>query len=311
MQSMTAEHLVPLPEQRLRQLYKLMNPIMTFIQWQLLADAIYINTSQTNTPHGIQPFRWKDEIDPDDLPRRIQIMQPNPGGIHFLTILNIKNIEKFNTRDLLLLTDLRSLVILRMEDNGTATTSHHSEFSCYKPSLNLNDNLVRGWSDKQQPFASLRSLILIAMPGSLSVHTLRYATKFPQIKVVHVNSPLTNPRPVIGRPLKDAPWWTAVECHYRPSWDTALNYAELGLDNPYTSVTLAPPEEPGQVNNKALLGSLSVWEFSRDWNIEVKRAEEAPVTAAAAPKRKATAESAGGVRPKSKKKIGDLLSSFG
>ncbi|KAK4178501.1 hypothetical protein QBC36DRAFT_182496 [Triangularia setosa] len=306
MYRVTADHLVPLPEHRLRQLFKLMDPIMTFVHWQALADAIFINTSRTNTPHDVKPFRWKEEIDPEQLPRRIQTMQPSPGSIHFLTILNIKHVEKFNTRDLLLLPELRSLVVLRMEDNGLVTTSH-SEFGCYKPAMNLNDTLIRGWSEKEHPFPSLRSFILITMPGSLSVHMLRYASNFPKLQVVYVNSPLTNPRPAIGQPLKEVPAWTTAECHHRPCWDTSLKYQELGLDNPYTTITLEPPAEPGQVNNRALLMSLSVWEFFRNWNNEVQNHDRpGPVTQ---PKRKAVTEGMN-LKARSKRKIGDLLSSF-
>ncbi|KAK4664863.1 uncharacterized protein QC763_508307 [Podospora pseudopauciseta] len=312
MASLTTNHLVLLPEPRLRQLFRLLDPIMTYTQWQLLADAIYINTSRTNTPHGVKPFRWEDDVEPDELPRRIQTMQPHPGNVHFLTILKIKDTERFNTRDLLLLAELRSLVILHMEDHGIKTAAH-SGFSCNKPSLNLNNHLIRGWSEKKEPFPSLRSLILFAMPGSLSIHMLHYATKFPKIKAVYVNSPMTNPPPVIGQPLKDAPAWAPVECYRYVYWDMdmALQYEELGLDNPYTSITLVTPSEPGQVNtNKGLLRNLCVWEFSRDWNVEVQ-AEEAPTVAVTQPKRKATTESAG-VKPKKKsQKIGDLLSSFG
>ncbi|KAK4203597.1 hypothetical protein QBC40DRAFT_166645 [Triangularia verruculosa] len=310
MYNLAAEHLVPLPEHRLRQLFKLMSPIMTFVQWQILADAIYIHTSRTGTPHDVKPYHWKeDSTEPSELPRFIQRMQPNPGSLHFLTILNIKNVEKFDTIHLLPLTELRSLVILRMEDNGVVTTPH-SEFGCYKPSMNLNDRLIRGWSDKEQPFPALRSLILLAMPGSLSLHMLRYATKFPQLQKVYVNSPLTSPRPAIGHPLQGVPAWMPVECHYRPCWDTSLKYQELGLGNPYTTMTFQPPVELGQVNNKALLRSLSLWEFARNWEVEMQIDEKQPLLPVSQPKRKAVNEGLN-LKAKSRRKIGDLLSSFG
>ncbi|KAK0721407.1 hypothetical protein B0T21DRAFT_294664 [Apiosordaria backusii] len=306
---MTAEHLVPLPEPRLRQLFKLMDPIMTFVHWQVLADAVYINTSKTDSPHNVKPFQWKEEIDPEDLPKLIQTMQPSSGSIHFLTILDIKNTEKFNTRDLLLLSDLRSLVILRMEDNGLTTTSP-SEFGCYRPSMNLNDTLIRGWSEKHHPFPSLRSLTLITMPGSLSAHMLRYASKFPNLQVVHVNSPLTNPRPTIGQPLSETPAWTPEERRSRPCWDASRKYDDLGLDNPHITITVQPPVQPGQVDNKSLFRSLSEWRFARNWNMDAQDDVSREKSAPSATRQKRKAESTT-VRSKNKRKIGDLLGSFG
>ena len=93
-------------------------------------------------------------------------------GLRFLTSLTINPVDTFKTDQLLRLADLSNLAYLAIADGE----------DIHDPTLNLNDRLVRGWSEKEGSFPSLQVLRL-HNGHFLTVDSIQYASKFRNLRI--------------------------------------------------------------------------------------------------------------------------------
>lgn len=93
-------------------------------------------------------------------------------GLRFLTSLTINPVDAFKTDQLLRLADLSNLAYLAITDGEDVLG----------PTLNLNDRLVRGWSEKEGSFPSLQVLRL-HNGHFLTVDSIQYVSKFRNLRI--------------------------------------------------------------------------------------------------------------------------------
>lgn len=103
-------------------------------------------------------------------------------SVDFITHLALHKVWMFRPSDLMALADMRNLGILELSDllgqeqyeaDREAGETTETVDSC------LNDRLVRGWSEKHDPFPNLRVLVMTSVHSSVTYLTLQYAAHFP------------------------------------------------------------------------------------------------------------------------------------
>lgn len=96
----------------------------------------------------------------------------------FLSHLIISGGCQFSTNELLCLTDLKNLVVLELIQPADELRTQFSE---------VNDRLIRGWSDVNEPFPLLR-ILRVRVDRDITSDSLRWVGNFPSLAVYDVTA---------------------------------------------------------------------------------------------------------------------------
>lgn len=143
--------------------------------WRLFSPILL--THLQRVPVGLYWFRWQEEKPNIDHLRTYIRLGTSPR-VDFITHLAIHKAGMFRTSDLMALADMPNLGILEIS-NLRRTTVAGAEDTDIESSL--SDRLVRGWSEKDKPFPSLRVLVIASNHQSLTLQALQYVARFPSL----------------------------------------------------------------------------------------------------------------------------------
>ncbi|OIW26479.1 hypothetical protein CONLIGDRAFT_474126 [Coniochaeta ligniaria NRRL 30616] len=125
-------------------------------------------------------FRWeKEHPDQQDLPRYIQLS--TSSRVDFITHLTIHRVWMFRASDLMALAEMPNLGILELSDLFGGQQEERDFITPDIVDSLLSDRLVRGWSEKDNPFPNLRILMMTSIHSSVTLLALQYASRFPSL----------------------------------------------------------------------------------------------------------------------------------
>ncbi|KAH6677777.1 hypothetical protein F5X68DRAFT_157007 [Plectosphaerella plurivora] len=159
----------------LRRIWTLLENRGTCLQgWKVLSKILLAETDQEGT---LDLYRFRHHIcrPVESLSHYTKPLES--ASLDFLSYINIGGFCSFDTHELMALSDLRNLVVLEIIQPS-------DEMRAVFP--RTTDRLVRGWSEKTDPFPLLR-VLRIWGDESTSENSLQYLGAFPSLMLYDVN----------------------------------------------------------------------------------------------------------------------------
>lgn len=158
----------------------------------------------------LELYTWHACISPSDVSDWHQLTRPlNSPNVDFITRLVLDQAWAHGAEDLLTLADMDNLGALYLRGEISDKTQREDGGS---PSV--SDRLVRGWSEKDKPFPSLRVLKITAPYDITADHVLQHASRFPCLTLCR----LVASNHVIGPTTSELGWTKAKRRPYHTSY---------------------------------------------------------------------------------------------
>ncbi|KAK0625333.1 hypothetical protein B0T17DRAFT_270436 [Bombardia bombarda] len=178
------EALAELPEQALWRLWKDVAPRgLSLEAWKMLSKLLLTRSLDTIKDKKTDKRDSTANVPLDLYHHRQEIENPSAAlsvytaplaTVDFLTHLTIHKVDTFQTQELMALAELKNLAVLDFKEICSATSRDL-----------VTDSLVRGWSEKQNPFPALR-ILAIYRNRTLTKRSLRYISRFPSLAIYDV-----------------------------------------------------------------------------------------------------------------------------
>ncbi|GAB0134620.1 hypothetical protein EsDP_00002985 [Epichloe bromicola] len=167
------EHLDAIPDRLLWRLWRFFEARGVCLHaWKLFSKVL--TTVDEDKPLGLYRFRHHICRPTDEL--KVYVEPLVSLTTDFLSHLVISGGCQFSTSELLCLTDLRNLGALEIIQPADEPRTQF---------LEVNDRLLRGWTEADDPFPLLR-ILRIWVDRDITQNSLRWATKFPSLSLYDV-----------------------------------------------------------------------------------------------------------------------------
>lgn len=146
--------------------------------WRLFSPLLVRELSRV--PVLLYWFGWqKPSPSIHDLPRHLRLA--SSSSVDCITHLAIHKVWMFHASDLMALAEMPNLGILELSDLFGEEQRNTEAIEVDPIDSVLNDRLVRGWSEKDEPFPNLRVLLMTSVHSSTTLLALQYASRFPSL----------------------------------------------------------------------------------------------------------------------------------
>ncbi|KAK6226610.1 hypothetical protein QIS74_00165 [Colletotrichum tabaci] len=209
----TEQHLAreDLPKRYLWRIWRLLeNRGVCFQAWKVLSKFLLAEDDEKTL--GLYRYRQHICLPSEDL--RYYLKPLESPAVDFVTHLNITGSCSFAENELLALARLRNLAVLEIIQPA-------DELGLTFPKV--DDRLVRGWSEIDDPFPLLRILRLWG-DESVTRHSLKHVSKFPSLALYDVNASRSDWRGAVDMALGEG--WEMEEPLHGPQ-DSLLWYLML------------------------------------------------------------------------------------
>ncbi|KAK3990936.1 hypothetical protein QBC44DRAFT_324444 [Cladorrhinum sp. PSN332] len=219
--------------------------------------------------------------------------------LDFLVDLTIRPLSVFprTAHQLLSLAELPNLASLVLDD-----CPDDSPGDANPPSPAISDRLVRGWSEKSQPFPLLVSISLTAHPGEVTRQALKYALVFPSLQEFDMVKGLSPPQDGEDETVRSWGWDPRVVnslSDYVPLVKQDFEFQSDGHERPRADISL--------LGGRSRLSKLRAQTFyRRPWEKKPKRKRDGDGD----PKKDSKPPRKQKPRPSKQQNIGDILSGF-
>ncbi|KAF6837529.1 cbs domain-containing protein [Colletotrichum musicola] len=202
---LTEQHLArdDLPRRYLWRIWRLLENRGVCLQaWKIFSEFLLAEDDK-KTEKTLSLYRYRQHIcQPSEALRHYLAPLKSPA-FDFVTHLVITGSCSFAENELLQLAKLKNLAALEIIQ--PAAKAHYEENQAGFP--NVDDRLIRGWSEMTDPFPLLRILRLWS-DESTTTQSLKYVSKFPSLVLYDVQS------------ARDG-WTRADECAMDEGWEPA------------------------------------------------------------------------------------------